>query len=406
MSTQTSGTLRHSWERWDWLWSVHFYLTLTVVTGIYLAAEAGDATSAERNRSLILLGSIAILHTIVILSPIRSNSGSTRLSPLWMRLTYCVTLIGLWTPLANTSGLFFLLMFIVYPEIGRWVEWRWMALLMGIVTTIYFLTAFGNAWLTSFAPSGVILWMFFIAVIGISVLGYWLSQVIDQSYSRHELIQQLQQTRAELATSERNAGMLKERQRLAHEIHDTLAQGFTSIVMHLEAADQVLQTDTNTAQQHLDYARNMARHSLDQARRVINDLRPQPLEDSSLIDALERLHEEFAQRTDVQTSFNVTGEPEPLHPHIEVTLLRATQEALNNISKHAQASETKITLSFMGDLVMLDVQDNGVGMCVDDAHQGYGLTAMRQRVAEFSGAVELESAENEGTTLVVSIPLN
>ena len=406
MSTQTSGTLRHSWERWDWLWSVHFYLTLTVVTGIYLAAEAGDATSAERNRSLILLGSIAILHTIVILSPIRSNSGSTRLSPLWMRLTYCVTLIGLWTPLANTSGLFFLLMFIVYPEIGRWVEWRWMALLMGIVTTIYFLTAFGNAWLTSFAPSGVILWMFFIAVIGISVLGYWLSQVIDQSYSRHELIQQLQQTRAELATSERNAGMLKERQRLAHEIHDTLAQGFTSIVMHLEAADQVLQTDTNTAQQHLDYARNMARHSLDQARRVINDLRPQPLEDSSLIDALERLHEEFAQRTDVQTSFNVTGEPEPLHPHIEVTLLRATQEALNNISKHAQASETNITLSFMGDLVMLDVQDNGVGMCVDDAHQGYGLTAMRQRVAEFSGAVELESAENEGTTLVVSIPLN
>lgn len=406
MSTQTSGTLRHSWERWDWLWSVHFYLTLTVVTGIYLAAEAGDATSAERNRSLILLGSIAILHTIVILSPIRSNSGSTRLSPLWMRLTYCVTLIGLWTPLANTSGLFFLLMFIVYPEIGRWVEWRWMALLMGIVTTIYFLTAYGNAWLTSFAPSGVILWMFFIAVIGISVLGYWLSQVIDQSYSRHELIQQLQQTRAELATSERNAGMLKERQRLAHEIHDTLAQGFTSIVMHLEAADQVLQTDTNTAQQHLDYARNMARHSLDQARRVINDLRPQPLEDSSLIDALERLHEEFAQRTDVQTSFNVTGEPEPLHPHIEVTLLRATQEALNNISKHAQASETNITLSFMGDLVMLDVQDNGVGMCVDDAHQGYGLTAMRQRVAEFSGAVELESAENEGTTLVVSVPLN
>ncbi len=209
---------------------------------------------------------------------------------------------------------------------------------------------------------------------------------------------------------------MEERQRLAHEIHDTLAQGFTSIVLHLEAAEQALPDDPKTVQKHLDRARTTARDSLDQARRVVQDLRPNSLEQHSLQEAIERTAVRWSSETDIHINLTTTGDPVPLPPEIEVTLLRATQEALNNIRKHAQASHVNLTLSYMGDVVILDVQDNGVGLNgawpVTEAVSpsplsgGYGLQIMRERTAQFGGSVALESEPGEGTTLVVSIPMS
>jgi signal transduction histidine kinase len=211
-----------------------------------------------------------------------------------------------------------------------------------------------------------------------------------------------------LAAAERREGVLEERQRLAREIHDTLAQGFTSIVMHLEAAEQAMPDDTEALQKHLDAARRTARANLDEARRVVQDLRPDLLEQRSLPDAIERTAKRWREETGTALTTMITGDPVPLHPDIEVTLLRATQESLNNIRKHAEATAVQLTLSYMGDVVILDVHDDGVGFdgaTPSSLSSSYGLQAMQERAEYCGGSVTLESDPDEGTTVVVAIPI-
>ncbi len=214
----------------------------------------------------------------------------------------------------------------------------------------------------------------------------------------------------------RHVAVLEERQRLAREIHDTLAQGFTSIVMHLEAAEGALPGDLATVQRHLNQARDMARTSLEEARRLVWALRPKPLEQAPLPEALARVVERWSRESGIPADVTVTGTPAPLRPEAEVTLLRAAQEALTNVRKHARASRVTVTLSYMDDLVVLDVQDDGVGF--DPAAEppasseppgglggGFGLRAMRERVTRLGGQLLIESAPGEGTTVVVEVPV-
>jgi signal transduction histidine kinase len=210
----------------------------------------------------------------------------------------------------------------------------------------------------------------------------------------------------------RQIGVLAERQRLAREIHDTLAQGFTSIVMHLEAAEQALPASPETALSHLDWARGTARESLAEARRVVWALRPDILEGASLPQAIEHLVERWSEESGMTASADVTGTPRPLPTHAEATLLRATQEALANVRKHARARNVAVTLSYMADMVALDVRDDGVGFDPALASRdkgnvagGFGLAAMRERVEQQGGKMIIESAPGEGATLVVELPI-
>jgi signal transduction histidine kinase len=144
---------------------------------------------------------------------------------------------------------------------------------------------------------------------------------------------------------------------------------------------------------------------------VVDNLRPQSLEGRSLPEAIERTAANWSEKTGIAVQTTTTGDVLDIHPEVEVTLLRAAQEALNNVRKHASASNVDITLSYIGDVVVLDVQDNGIGLNGDRQQEtaenggGYGLIAMRQRVAQFNGSVTLESDPGEGTTLVVEIPV-
>ncbi|MEM7117777.1 MAG: sensor histidine kinase [Chloroflexota bacterium] len=212
-----------------------------------------------------------------------------------------------------------------------------------------------------------------------------------------------------LVQQTRETAVLHERQRLAREIHDTLAQGFTSIVMHLEAAEQALPNDIATTQRHLSQARQTARDSLGQARYVVEDLRPQVLERAPLHEAIQRIAADWNRQSGVQTEVVVTGDIQSLHPEVEVTLLRVTQEALSNIRQHAHATTVSITLTYLDDLVILDIQDDGVGLPTSttspSAKGGYGLIAMHERVQELAGSLQIESEPNEGTTIAVSLPI-
>lgn len=242
------------------------------------------------------------------------------------------------------------------------------------------------------------------------LLGLWISAIIRESRERKQLLEKIAATQRDLALAERQAGMLEERQRLAREIHDTLAQDIASLVMHLEAADQALSVDTAAAQRHIDHARRTARESLSEARRFVWALRPESLEDDLLPNALKRVLESWSEASGIAARATITGVPRPLLPECEVTLLRVTQQALANTRKHAQAREVVLTLSYMDDTVALDIQDDGIGfdpqgLAAQPEGNGFGLAAMRQRVEQLGGELSIESAPREGTILVVELPI-
>jgi len=206
------------------------------------------------------------------------------------------------------------------------------------------------------------------------------------------------------------AGTLRERDRLAREIHDTLAQGFVSIVMSLEASeDEEASAALRRRQEGIE---RTARESLSEARRLVRALGPAQLEEASLPEALEELARRFSGESGVKTEAVVDGDPVPLSAGAEAALLRVAQEALHNVRKHAGAERVMISLSYMGDRVVLDVRDDGVGFdpeevsggSEDGISGGFGLSGMGRRIEEEGGTLKVESAPGEGTTLTVEMP--
>ncbi len=139
--------------------------------------------------------------------------------------------------------------------------------------------------------------------------------------------------------------MLEERQRLAREIHDTLAQGFASIIVHLERTEQINHLEHSPAKGHIDLARSVAREGLEESRRMMAALRPEVLEQRGLPEALGRVCQEWSRRTGIESKLSVTGTAEPLHSEIELTILRGVQEGLTNVARHSGAHTTAVTLS-------------------------------------------------------------
>jgi len=210
---------------------------------------------------------------------------------------------------------------------------------------------------------------------------------------------------ARLYHETRDIAVLEERNRMAREIHDSLAQGFTGIVLQLEAAEQTLDKDTKQAQHHLNRARELARESLSEARRSVWALRPQVLEQLPLVATIGQQIDRFTQDSGVQAGFNITGEKRTLSADIEHSLLRIFQESLTNVRKHAEASQVEVMLTFENKVVRLMIQDNGVGFDPEAPTQNrFGLISMRERVRLLGGSMEVRSQKGKGTQLEVTIP--
>jgi len=240
------------------------------------------------------------------------------------------------------------------------------------------------------------------------VIALWISAMAQQSAERRVLIAELERTRQDLAAAERQAGVLDERARLAREIHDTLAQGFASVVAHLEAARGSLGRDPVRVERHLDEAEDVARTSLADARGLAWALRPGTLTTGGLPAAIERAVDATLRGTAVAWTVTVTGAARALHPNLEVTLLRATQEALANVKRHAHARDATVTLSFFDDAVSLDVADDGIGFDPEGTSPGpgggLGLLGIRERAEALGGSVAIESAAGHGTTIGIYLP--
>jgi len=387
------------------IWNVVFYVSLAVPTILALLAE-------ELNRSqwsvLGLSLALGIWYGVIMVWLV------PRLDARWQTPISLVFLIGaftLWFPLARSHWAYFI-------TASSFYGLMWGVLPFGLAVA-------GNVVLT-----GLIIWvqalnlgrsvtlsanLFLIGAVVIgwaALLALWMRTIMRESTARKRLIEQIEAAQEELAAVERQSGILQERQRMAQEIHDTLAQGFTSIVMQLEAAEQALPEGLTSVQSHIHKARDTARASLAEARRLVLALRPKSLEESTLPDALKREAERWTENTGIKTDFAVTGDPIILNPETEVSLLRAMQEGLSNVHKHTQAREVSVTLSFMADQVALDVHDDGQGFDLhnetsssDQGGGGFGLQVMRQRVGQIGGEVLIESSPEQGTTLVVQIPI-
>ncbi|MCP4967267.1 MAG: sensor histidine kinase [bacterium] len=391
-----------SWERWVNSFSV--WLPYATLAGSVALAQLGSISMSERMTSVVL--------TIV--------------AAAWTGLTF--TRLGPPTTVPQRSLRIYFVGFVVLA-----------ALLMTSATVflIYAITGFFHAslmrpWTIAFvgiAVSGLVLhshivitestaatWAIYLGVVTIQTVtvaaglygGHKISEIAE---TRRETLMRLETAmdenaglHAQLVAQAREAGMLDERQRMAREIHDTIAQGLTGVITQIEAAHQ--SGNDEDSRRHLDNASGLARESLAEARRSVQAILPAPLATSRLPEALDEVATRWSEVAELPVEVHTVGERRPLQPEIEVTLLRAAQEGLANTEKHAKASRAVVTLTFMDSLVTLDVRDDGRGFDVPHTAdtESFGLAAMRQRVASVDGELSVESAPGEGTAISVRIP--
>lgn len=373
----------------------------------------------------------------------------------------------------STRGVWFagLFGFMGYVYSWQFLRGRWK--LVGVTATA---TVTVTAFMGGFpdAPSSALLYLFFVAVVVIMVVVF--SQVgeitAERSDERRRMVERLRKTireneglHAQLLVQAREAGVHDERERMAREIHDTLAQGFVGIITQLQAAERAEdgagtedmaggategtetaesavsmadECDRNRAERRLRVANatRLARENLAEARRSVHALGPVPLETAPLSDALADLTDEWSRVNGVRADFTATGPVRPLHDEVEAALIRTAQESLANVAKHAGATRVGVTLSYMEDVVVLDVRDDGVGFepapdhaspqhpepipCPDPdpepgtepwntpdddgANGGFGLMSMRQRVTRLAGTMELESEPGTWTAVSATVP--
>jgi two-component system, NarL family, sensor kinase len=217
---------------------------------------------------------------------------------------------------------------------------------------------------------------------------------------------------ARLYAQSRELATAEERNRLAREIHDTIAQGLTAVTYHLEVADELLDDPQRIADAREKIYRGLelTRANLEEARRSVLDLRATALQDQTLPEALNRLLTSASQEHGFEGHFRSQGVEERLPSHLEAGFYRISQELLSNIGKHAHATQVDMTFRRVNGSVTLTVADDGVGFDLDQPRTpgmsgGFGLVGLRERVALLRGALQIDSAPDEGTSVRVTVPL-
>lgn len=233
------------------------------------------------------------------------------------------------------------------------------------------------------------------------VIGLGYRALYRETRQRQQLIDELLATRELLAAREREAGVMDERSRLAREIHDTVAQGLSSIQLLLHAAER--SGMDGEALEQVQLARQTAASSLAETRNFIRELAPPALDGQSLVDAVSRLAASTS-RDGLEVNFHVSGSPRHLAMPLETTLLRIAQASLSNVTQHASASRAELTLTYFDDWISLDIVDDGRGFSPADTDRpgSFGLVSLRERVENLGGTLTVESEPGSGTAIAVA----
>jgi signal transduction histidine kinase len=201
----------------------------------------------------------------------------------------------------------------------------------------------------------------------------------------------------------------EERNRLAGEIHDTLAQNFAGILLHLEAARAASNTRRHELTERLARARQLAKCGLEDTRRMLLGLRPKPLDGPHFVGALHKLAKGFSRDCGIDCKFSIAGPPRDLPQSVQDELYRVAQEALSNVRKHSRATRVSISLNYTSQSVRLAIRDNGQGFSATIktvGAQGYGLPTMRDRAQRIGGKLNVHSVPATGTEVTITVPMN
>ena len=381
-------------------------LGLHVVFAVLLGIAVATIVLApiEGSKPLLLAALAALALAYVFLgAPALSSRDQTRAQ------AYLAVLVVVFGVLAWDEPALLFLLFIGYTHVWFMVE----SLRRGIVWTLLLALAStlgpGLAYTRGeeplSGPGQTLVGLAFSIAMGI-----WVSRVLEQSQQRALLIRELERTRAELAGLHHAQGMAAERERLAREVHDTLAQGYTSIVVLAQTAAAALPPDASGVAERLALIEEVARENLAEARAMVAAFSPVALDSATLVEALERLVERFGRETGLATRLDTVALGDvggDLSRSEEVVLLRGAQEALANVRRHASATAVVLRVSSVGTgearQVSVHVEDDGVGFDPSSA-PGVGLAGLRDRAEEVGGAVDVVSAPGQGTRVTVRVP--
>ena len=366
--------------RFSRAWAVFYAVVALAVTAAVLAVEQASVASRA-----VAVGSIALIAVLYALWGRHGNAG----------LAYVIVVLVVFAAGTVAVSTASYLLFALCPMIFMILDVRPAVVAVVCANLLPLAGGFrdGVDWyfLTHLAPISATT-----AAAG-AWLGVWINRVIQQSRERADLIAELESSRAEVARLSHETGVAAERARLAGEIHDTLAQGFTSIITLLQAADPAL------ADERLALAVRTARENLAESRALVTALAPAALATGSLPDAVRRQVTRFAEETGVPATFRLTGDARALPTVVEVVLLRAAQEALTNVRRHADAHEVAVLLAFADGTVRLAVRDDGRGFD-PAAASGFGVPGMRARAGQVNGTLAVHSDPETGTLIEVEVP--
>ncbi|GAB6901225.1 sensor histidine kinase [Kineosporia succinea] len=391
----------HVWDRFARAWGAAFWIFMAVAA--IRLATASDMTGPARTLALACIGVIAL--ALLALRPDSHVPGSGRAETAYLVIAVAATGVA-----CAADPSLALLFCIVFPQIWLFAPRNQSALVLtvslGVAGTLGLMT--GGGW--DAENAGHTLPIMVLSTGFSALMGLWTQGIIDQSAERSQLIAQLEQTRAELGRAHHAQGVQAERERLAREVHDTLAQGWTSIVMLAQVARASLEspggTDVSRLDERLTTIEDVARDNLGEARALVAAFAPVALDGTTLADAVRRLVGRFGAETGIAAEAEVSGDLSGLTRDLEVVLLRAVQEGLANVRRHSGAGSVTVRLGSTPQDAWVEVRDDGQGFEMEDASApaGYGLTGMRDRARAGGGRLDVVTAPGQGTSIRVRVP--
>lgn len=413
--------------RWLGLWDSYFVICYLVTMGLVFSSP-----SAQSHR-VVAIGTLtvaAIWYAALGRQLLIGSAGVRRHTVFAAGLFALIAVAALVDPTASFAlfGVVPMLMMSLPPRPAV------------VVAVLANLLPLGAWWLRSGADAPPPLFALLASLLGIALsvlLGLWIKRVVRQNREHAELIEELRRNREQVARLSHRAGIAAERERLAREIHDTLAQSLTSVIGLVQAVESEV-ADTaglDRARQRLALIGQVARESLAEARGFVAGRAPAPLQESSLAQAVRRQADGVTAQTGLPVRFAVEGDERPLPMAASVVLLRAAQETLANVRKHAAAGQVEVTLRYAEGYVGLVVADDGRGFDDDggfgggasrgasrgfgvggdsedvggkvqgEMDGGFGLRGLQARLAESGGVMTIVSGRGEGTTVEARVPV-
>ena len=399
---------------------VTLHVSFAVLLGVGMVRVA--TTPAEGPGKYIFLALSLLLAAIYLVGTVaekRFSAGALVRNPRQFAIVWLVIVTLMWAILmlgsVEFSWLVFPLFFLHLHLLPRWAG----IMMVLLMTTAVVFAQWASSG-TDFPALPVVVGPVFGMAFAVAASKAY-RLLYQEGENQRQAADELRRTRAELAATQHESGVLAERARLAREIHDTLAQGFSSIILVSRAALRSLDSgDVSSTAESLTMIEATAAENLAEARNFVRGLSTPALADASLAESLSRLcsktqREATVRGGSLQCSFRLDGEPIDLPQPYKVTLLRAAQASLANVWLHARAKSAVVSLAFLGSEVTLDVYDDGRGFELEKLTDtvaeradgsGFGLRSLRARVEAQGGTLTIESAPGDGTVVAIRLPLD